>query len=305
MLDRYLEFLKTNDRSTVTLKTYKGELQKFGSWANNHGLADLLQVTPIDVQEYRRDLLDMQRKPATINKALVVLKDFYRWCSGENIISANPTERVKLVERQQQAPKWLERSEQLRLKRAVLHEKNEFNRLRDMAAIMLMMSAGLRVEEVVDVTVDDVQIAERKGKVIVREGKRGKYREIPLNTEARKALADYLSVRSSNSYAANKAMFLGQRGPLVTRAVQHMLEKYGQQAQIEYLSAHRLRHTFCHELVAAGERLDVVARLAGHKSINTTALYTTPGEKDLANAVEKISWECGEAIPKVFCILRR
>jgi site-specific recombinase XerD len=77
----------------------------------------------------------------------------------------------------------------------------------------------------------------------------------------------------------------------VTRALQHMVEKYGRQAKIEDVTAHRLRHTFCHELVASGERLDVVARLAGHKSINTTALYTTPGEKDLANAVEKISWE--------------
>jgi hypothetical protein len=52
---------------------------------------------------------------------------------------------------------------------------------------------------------------------------------------------------------------------------------------------------FCHELVAAGERLDVVARFAGHKSISRTALYTTLGEKDLA-AVEKISWECKKAL---------
>jgi site-specific recombinase XerD len=292
MLNRYLEFLKANDKSNSTVKTYQGELLKFNTWVQEHELVGLLQITPIDIQEYRRDMQSLKRKPSTINKALVVIKNFYRWCSEEGLVQSSPADKVKLVERQQQAPKWLERSEQLRLKRAVFQEKNEFNRLRDMAAIMLMIGAGLRVEEVVDVTVDDVLIAERKGKVIVREGKRGKYREIPLNVEARKALVDYLSVRSTNNYAGDdKAMFLGQRGPLVTRAVQHMVEKYGQQAQIEHLTSHRLRHTFCHELVAAGERLDVVARLAGHKSINTTALYTTPGEKDLADAVEKISWE--------------
>jgi site-specific recombinase XerD len=132
----------------------------------------------------------MQHKPATINKALVVLKDFYRWCVQQSLISANPAERVKLVERQQQAPKWLERTEQLKLKRAVLQEKNDFNRLRDLGAVMLMMGVGLRVEEVADLTLCDVQITDRKGKVIVREGKRGKYREVPLNAEARKALAD-------------------------------------------------------------------------------------------------------------------
>jgi site-specific recombinase XerD len=233
----------------------------------------------------------LNRKPATINKALVVIKKFYYWCSDEGLIQSSPADKVKLVERQQQAPRLLERPEQFRLRRAVLQVKNEFSRLRDMAAILLMIGAGLRVEEVADLTVNDVQVSQRKGKVIVREGKRGKYREVPLNSEARKAIVDYLSVRDCNNYATAKAQFLGQRGALVSRAIQHIIEKYGRQAKIEKLTAHRLRHTFCHELVTDGERLDVMARLAGHKSINTTALYTTPGEKDLANAVEKISWE--------------
>ncbi len=157
--------------------------------------------------------------------------------------------------------------------------------------ILLMLGAGLRVEEVADLTVADVQITERRGKVIVREGKRGKYREVPLNSEVRKAIAYHLTVRGSNTHSANKALFLGQRGPLVTMLIQYVVEKYGRQAGIEGLTAHRLRHTFCHDLVAAGERLDVVVRLAGHKSINPTALYTTPGEKDLAIAAEKIGWE--------------
>jgi site-specific recombinase XerD len=292
MLDQYIKFLEANDKSRATVMTYQGELQKFKAWVDEQGLTSLLEVTPIDVQEYRRDMLILKRMPATINKALVVIKNFYRWCVDEGTMKSNPADNVKLVERQQQAPKWLERPEQLRLKRAVLQEKNQFNRLRDIAAVMLMMGAGLRVEEVVDLTLDDIEMGERRGKVVVREGKRGKYREVPLNSEARKALKEYLDVRSNNNHAAShNAFLLGQRGPLVTRALQHIVEKYGQQAKIKDVTAHRLRHTFCHELVAAGERLDVVARLAGHKSINTTALYTTPGEKDLANAVEKISWE--------------
>lgn len=291
MLERYVLYLKENDKSAVTIKTYMGEVKKLNVWILGQGLRDLLMVTPVDVQEYRRNLQGLQRKPATINKALIVLKDFYRWCVEESFVATSPAQRVKLIERQPQAPKWLERSEQLRLKRAILQGKNEFNRLRDMAAVMLMMGAGLRVEEVIDLALSDVEISERRGKVIVREGKFRKYREVPLNAEVRQAITDYMAVRGVNKYGDVKILFLGQRGPLVTRALQHRVEKYGEQAKIEDLTAHSLRHTFCHELVAAGERLDVVARLAGHKSINTTVLYTTPGEKDLANAVEKISWE--------------
>jgi site-specific recombinase XerD len=203
MLDRYIQFLEANDKSRATVKTYQGELQKFRDWTDQQGLANLLEVTPIDVQEYRRDMQNLKRMPATINKALVVIKNFYRWCVEEVKLQSNPADKVKLVERQQQAPKWLERPEQHRLKRAVLQEKNEFNRLRDMAAVMLMMGAGLRVEEVVDLNLDDIEMGERRGKVVVRKGKRGKYREVPLNAETRKAIIEYLAVRSNNNHSTS------------------------------------------------------------------------------------------------------
>ncbi len=92
-------------------------------------------------------------------------------------------------------------------------------------------------------------------------------------------------------------LFSSQRSPkLSTRAIQHLFAKYQQLTGIEHLTAHALRHTFCHQLVSRKIPLDVVARLAGHMknngmpNIEMTLIYTQPNEDDLARAVEELSW---------------
>ena len=136
---------------------------------------------------------------------------------------------------------------------------------------------------------DDVQLAERKGSVYVREGKGGKSRSVPLNAEAREALNDYLVVRPEDGWESR--LFLGQRGPIGSRQVQRLLKKYARQAGLDEkeLTAHALRHTFGKNLVDAGVSLDRVATLLGHANLNTTRIYTTPDERDLQQAGEKVT----------------
>ncbi|RYD03846.1 hypothetical protein N752_17315 [Desulforamulus aquiferis] len=83
---------------------------------------------------------------------------------------------------------------------------------------------------------------------------------------------------------------------MTTRNVQHIIAEYRKLTGIDHLTAHALRHSFCHELVTRKVPLDVVARLAGHMqndgmpNIAMTLVYTQPGEEDLQNAVEELSW---------------
>lgn len=147
-------------------------------------------------------------------------------------------------------------------------------------------------------TLTHVQLSDRKGKVIVRKGKWGRYREVPLNVDTRRVLAKYIEECVNNPYALNSEyLFTSQRSPkLSTRAIQHLFAKYQQLTGIDHLTAHALRHTFCHELVSRKIPLDVVARLAGHMknngmpNIEMTLVYTQPNEDDLARAVEELSW---------------
>jgi site-specific recombinase XerD len=135
----------------------------------------------------------------------------------------------------------------------------------------------------------DFQISERKGNVLVQNGKGGKQRTIPLNADARKALAEWLTVRPNNGsdflWVAVEADGEGLSG----RAVQRILQRYSKDAGLSELTPHMCRHTFAKNLVNQGVGLEKVASLLGHASLNTTRLYISPDEHDLEVAVGKIS----------------
>ncbi len=129
---------------------------------------------------------------------------------------------------------------------------------------------------------------EPQGKLVVRKGKGRKRREIPLNTDARKVLLAFGYARHAGS---STAIFNGQRGKLTARRVQGMLEKYVKAAELEDVSRHSLRHTFCKTLLDAGASLPEVAALAGHESLETTRRYCEPSIKDLERTVGLIEEE--------------
>ena len=124
---------------------------------------------------------------------------------------------------------------------------------------------------------DDVTLGERSGKG-------GKYREVPLNAPARRALRRYLVTRPEGE---SDALFLGQRGRRIGRkTVQRAVWRFSKQAGLKRVSPHVLRHTFAKSLVDNGVSLEKVAALLGHSDLNTTRRYVTPGERDLQDAVE-------------------
>lgn len=131
-------------------------------------------------------------------------------------------------------------------------------------------------------------ITKRKGAFTVRQGKGGKYREIPLNQDARRALE---SIGYAEYAGSELPIFMGQRGRLTPRGVQIIVAKYARLAGLEHASPHTLRHTFCKNLADAGVSQVEIAKLAGHESLDTTRMYTEPSLSDLEEAVERIEEE--------------
>ena len=128
---------------------------------------------------------------------MVALRQFYRWALGKGLLPADPTTRLRhLPEGQVLKPKWLSHQDQHRLLRALQRAEQGANTerrgvlaARDAALISLMLHAGLRVSETVGLDLGDVALSERRGIVTVRFGKGGKRREVPLNRDARSAMA--------------------------------------------------------------------------------------------------------------------
>ncbi len=148
--------------------------------------------------------------------------------------------------------------------------------LREAAIVKLIMYADLRVEEILQLRMSDVILDGRKGGVIVREWKGSKRREIPLSAKARKALLEYLRMRPN---VENEDLFIGQRND----GVQRFAKKVG----LKHVTPHILCHSFAKAFIDAGVSLEKVATLLGHSNLNTTRIYTTPGEEDLEDAVRE------------------
>ena len=271
------------------MENYAGHLKRFLAWAEStYGVPDPAAVTALDVADYRRYLQNKGKKPAYVNNTLEALSAFFTWAKGAGLVQSDPTEGVKRLKEQKSAPRWLSRRELGAFVRAA----QKHGGLKEQALVMLLLHAGLRVSEACSLRLEDVVIRERSGHVVVRSGKGGKYREVPLNATARCVLAGYLAAHPGGEW-----LFPGGKGsrllesPMTARAVEKALVRFSRLAGIEPASPHRLRHTFCKMLVDAGESLDRVAALAGHESLNTVARYTRPGRADLEAAVEKLAWE--------------
>lgn len=150
---------------------------------------------------------------------------------------------------------------------------------------LVLLNTGLRVSELSRLKLDDIEISERKGQITVL-GKGNKYRTLPLNVEARRAIEDSLQQRPDLDH--DYWLWGSRGGRLKSWGIQNVLRKYAYLAQIEDVTSHTLRHTFGKKLVEAGVPLDQVATLMGHSNIETTRRYTTPGACDLRRAVEQL-----------------
>ena len=277
--------LEQKGKTNNTIKAYISDIEKFKKWLKEtyDEKFSPQNITTPDIVDYKSYLLNVKkRKASTVNRRLASLSAFINWCETENLINSNPIKDIEIIKEVQTAPKALN---ELELKR-LIREAYKDNHVRNIAIIEVLANTGLRVGELVSLTLDDISISPRKGHLTVREGKRDNYREIPLNKNVRKALTNYLEERPDSS---SDKVFLGQRGPLKKSAIWRIVKKYADRAEVE-ASPHTLRHTFATRLLRDHD-MDIitVSKLLGHSSVDSTAIYTQPSQKDLEKAVDELT----------------
>jgi integrase/recombinase XerC len=289
-IDQFIEDLKRQEFSLQTLRAYRCDLDHFTRWftvSNGEGLT-AERITPTDLRTYKSHQQTVQNlKPATINRRLAAIRRFVSWAQGQGLISGDPTKDVEAVPTIRTAPRALTRSELNRLTRAAEQDAltGTHQGKRNLAIVQALRYTGVRVGELVALTREDLEISERKGSLTVRSGKGGKFREVPLNVEVRRALSDYLEVRPD---IASDRVFIGQRGPLTADGVRKLVAKYAARADLQDVTPHVLRHSFGKGALDAGVNLVTVATLLGHERLETTAIYTRPSKMDLEAAVAKL-----------------
>lgn len=300
LIENFGRWLRDADKSAQTLRAYIGALERFNIWFEQTNRTPLTakSLTPTDLRLYRDHLVQAKLKPTSINANLAALRALGTFIS-EKTNSADPSAKLRGIETtRQHAPKSLTRQELFKLQRALDHRRAHTERrgnaltwvVRDEAIIALLLNTGLRVAELCSLDVGDIIVNPRGGKVIVRHGKGRKHREVPLNANVREVLRNWLANRQQIVCEGTDAIALfvtKYHKRIGTESIRYLLSELSQRAGID-ASPHSLRHAFGKNLVDAGESLDRVGELLGHRSLDTTRIYTAPTEADLARAVARL-----------------
>ena len=179
----FLAYLTERERSPNTVRGYKADIRTFAAWYEatmEQPLASVLDITAVELREWRREMIARGQKPASVNRRLSAVQSFEHWAADTGIIPGAP-ERPTSCRQQRAAPRWLDRKERLAFLRAVEHGSP-----RDRAVAIVFLNTGLRVAEMAVLLWTDIVISERKGTLLVRHGKGYKRRDVPLNDDARK-----------------------------------------------------------------------------------------------------------------------
>jgi integrase/recombinase XerC len=284
--DLFGSFLAAHDFAAPTVKAFGLDVRKFARWftESNREPFTVKRVTTRDVSDFRDGLRRHRGQAvATVNRALVTIRRYFKWLAEQGHVPANPASAVKELKRQQLAPKGLDRSQVRRLLREIELRQD----VRANAVFHLLLYTGCRVGDVVSLVLGDLMLAERAGTVVFRHGKGNKQRSVPLPLPSRRAMQAYLDARPP---VESQIVFVGERGPLTDRGIRNLCDKYAAVCGF-HIHPHLLRHTMAHQFLAdTGNDLVALAQLLGHENLNTTARYTKRTQQQLGEATEKLSY---------------
>ena len=236
---------------------------------------ELLQVSRQQLIAYLVRLKQEGRAASTVARKLASIQAFYRFLTAERYIRRNPAEVLEAASRGLHLPKVLNVQEVERL----LDEPNlgTLDGYRDKTMLELLYATGMRVSELVNVPVKNVDM---KMQYVIVMGKGSKERMLPLGRTALHYLEHYLSVvrpqlLHGKPDAAAELFVTGWGGPMTRERFYEIIVAYGKSAGIsKRVTPHMLRHSFATHLLNNGTDLRIVQELLGHADISTTQIYT-------------------------------
>ncbi len=277
----FRRYIKRRNYSPHTVKYYLNVIKQFVLWLNVP-----LEQTDVDKIEDYIDCLHQKRmQPASINLYLAIIRVFFNYLRYEEKINLpNPVKANCRLRVPRPLPRAL-REEQVEQFFDVIKSK------RDWAMFRLMLRCGLRVEEVANLTLGDIDIKQRR--IMVVDGKGGKDRVVYVSDDAANGLMAYLKLRSHQRV---KKVFLVEKGdytgqPISVRGIQKRMEYYAKKTRLK-ISCHHLRHTMATQLLNADAQVESIQDLLGHNWISTTERYCKVSnvkvKRDYFNAMQKI-----------------
>lgn len=275
---------KVKKASDNTVFSYIRDIRQFSDWASAQGV-DLLDVTQFNIRSYLDQLKKLGKSDATISRSMAGLKNFYAYLVSAGFVETTPVIEIHIERAEKKLPQILTNKEieLLLAQPACVDEKG----YRDKAMLELMYATGIRVSELIELNLDDVNID--VGVIKCANAKKG--RVIPLYPAAQKALKVYLrDIRTSMlTDPDEQALFVNVNGARMSRqGFWKILKHYQQTAGIEKeITPHTLRHSFAVHLLENGADIDSLQELMGHCDISSTQMYTQMVNQKIKSVYKK------------------
>jgi integrase/recombinase XerC len=268
-LELFMTALRGQNYSGKTLRAYGDDLRQFLGWVERNRVdwETPKRFSRVDVEGFMNYLAGQQMSGVTRVRKLAAIRKFFTFMEENHIMAGNPAHTVKGARREEKEPGILYKEQY----KALLYEASD--NVRDYAIIMTFLQTGIRLSELVNLRVEDIDFEHRI--LTVRQGKGKKDRHIPLVDEAAKALRNYLRYRNTELILDDDIFFLAKNGTsLNVSSVKYIVAKYVKKAGIrKKVSVHTLRHTFGAHKADKHMGIAVLQELMGHKKKETTLKY--------------------------------
>jgi integrase/recombinase XerC len=268
-LQLFLRALQGQNFSPKTLRAYGDDLTQFLAWVEKNRVdwETPARFTRGDIEGFMQYLAAKRLTGVTRVRKLAAIRKFFTFLEENSILAANPAHTVKGARREEKEPNILYKEQY----KALLFEASD--NIRDYAIIQTFLQTGIRLSELVNLRVEDVDLEHRN--LTVRQGKGKKDRQIPLVDDVLKALRNYVRYRNTELILDDDTFFLAKNGTSMNvSTVKYLVAKYVKKAGIrKKVSVHILRHTFGAHKADKHMSLATLQELMGHKKKETTLKY--------------------------------
>ncbi len=272
LLTDFFDQLKFEKRASAnTLTSYQRDMQNLSRYCVDKAIGHWTDLQQSDIRSHIAARHRQGISSKSLQRELSAMRSFYNFLLKKGRAESNPAQHVQAPKQSRKLPKTLDVDQITGMLEAGASSVLE---IRDLAMFELFYSSGLRLGELAALNLTDIDLADHS--LIVRSGKGGKTRVLPVGSKAVRAVENWLQQRGKINTNTEPALFVSERGTrLGRRSIELRLAQWCKKKGIaEHIHPHMLRHSFASHLLEASQDLRAVQELLGHSNISTTQIYT-------------------------------
>jgi len=281
-LKEYIEYLRDIKKFSLnTIKAYKQDINQFFYYLKENKL----EIGRDAIKDFISIIFLRTRNKATVSRKIYAIRSFFSFLMRKGKVEKNPFDLISTPKIDKKIPQVLTEKEMIEFLDSL--PQTGFFELRNKACFELMYATGLRVSELTNLKIQDVDFKEYLLRVM---GKGKKERIVPFNNKAKEILLKYLVEAEIKFKVKNEFIFLNSRGRKITeRSIERIVQKSYKEVMNsnKRVYPHLFRHSFATHLLQRGANLRVIQELLGHENLSTTEKYTTLNYSDLLRVYKK------------------